>query len=257
MALIRLDHVPETTKVCQPLYMILPDPGQLHEKPLQERTVLYLLHGLSDDGSAWQRYTAIETYAYDHGLVVVMPSFARSFYTDQPNGQAYFSYLVYELPQYLYDVFHLKPARDKTIIAGVSMGGFGAMKAALNYPERYGAAASFSGALTLDILRAIPDDPRQAEFEYIFGPLDQLHGTEHDSMVWLQKAAENTDQLPNLLIACGRQDDLYPVNQMFYKACQSLGVPVDYHEVDGKHDWIFWDQQIKRLLGLVLGDPTG
>lgn len=116
MALIRLDHVPETVKVNLPLNVILPDPGRMGGLPVRQRKVLYLLHGLSDDGSAWQRYTAIETVANAYGLVVVMPSVGRSFYTDQPNGQHYFSYLMDELPRYLADVFDLAPRREDTLI---------------------------------------------------------------------------------------------------------------------------------------------
>ena len=236
MALLRLDHTPETVKVCTPLVMILPDPGNMGNISLRERTVLYLLHGLSDDASAWSRYSSIETVANEYGLVVVMPSVGRSFYTDQPNGQAYFSYLIEELPQYLEDVFALRPPREKTLIAGLSMGGYGAFKAALNNSERYYAAASFSGLLSLDILKAIPDDPRQDEFRHIFGDLDQLPGSIHDPMVWLGKAANNPAALPQLTVACGYQDDLYPVNRQFYAACQAANIPLDYVEEDGKHD---------------------
>ncbi len=255
MALIQLDHVPETVKVCLPMYMVLPDPGKMGDTPLQKRKVLYLLHGLSDNGSAWQRYSSIETIANDYGLVVVMPSIGRSFYTDKPNGQLYFTYLMEELPRYLKDVFGLDPNREDTLIAGNSMGGYGAFKAALNYPERFSAAASFSGALSLEILRLMPEDKRQEEFKLIFGDLNKLQGTQHDTMVWLKKAAEHPEKLPRLFIACGKQDDLYPVNQMFYAACQQFGVPVDYCEEDGCHDWYFWDKHIKRFLKLVLGEP--
>ncbi|HET58760.1 MAG TPA: hypothetical protein ENN32_00110, partial [Chloroflexi bacterium] len=101
MALFRIDHTPRTVKMNLPLYLLLPDPGQMQEIPLMKRKVLYLLHGLSDDGSAWQRFSAIETIARNYNLVVVMPSVGRSFYVDQPNGQAYFSYLMEELPAYL------------------------------------------------------------------------------------------------------------------------------------------------------------
>jgi putative tributyrin esterase len=255
MALIRLDHTPDTVKVCTPLYLILPEPGKMGTVPLRERKLLYLLHGLSDDGSAWQRYSSIETVANEYGLAVVMPSVGRSFYTDQPNGQLYFTYLVEELPAYLKDVFGLAPVRENTFIAGLSMGGYGAFKAAFRYPERFAAAASFSGALSLAIISAMPDDPRQAEFAHIFGDLDKLQGSEHDSMVWLQKAAQNPAALPRLFVACGRQDDLYPVNQMFNAACQQFGIPLDYCEEDGKHDWHFWDRHIKRFLKIVLGEP--
>jgi S-formylglutathione hydrolase FrmB len=220
--------------------------------PVRQRKVLYLLHGLSDDGSAWQRYTSIETIASAYGLVVVMPSVNRSFYIDQPNGQAYFSYLVDELPRYLSDVFGLQPRREDTFIAGVSMGGYGALKAALLHPELYAAAAVFSGVLSLEIIKTHPNDPRQPEFVHLFGDLGSLAGGPHDPAAWLKKAAQSPQDLPRLFVACGRQDDLYPLSQSFQAACPGLGIPIDYHEEDGGHDWFFWDAQIRRFLAAVL-----
>lgn len=255
MALIRMDHTPATVQLNLPLYVILPDPAAMAGRPLRERTVLYLLHGLSEDGSAWQRYTSIETYANAYGLVVVMPSAGRSFYADQPNGQRYFSYLMDELPQYLADVFGLAPERERTLIAGASMGGYGAMKAALEHPERFQAAASFSGFLSLAFLQAFADDPRRAEFSYLFGDLEKLAGSEHDPAVWLQRAAEDVQALPRLFVACGRQEDLYPLNLQFVAECRALGIPVEYHEEDAQHDWTFWDAQVRRFLAAVLGQP--
>lgn len=257
MAILQLDHTPETVKVCLPLYMILPDPGRMGDVPVRERKVLYLLHGLSDNGSAWQRYSSIETLADEYGLVVVMPSIGRSFYTDMPNGQLYFTYLMEELPQYLEDVFGLAPRRENTLIAGNSMGGFGAFKAALNYPEKFGYAASFSGALSLMILSMIPDDPRHHEFELLFGDLNALQGSEHDTVVWLQKAAEHPEDLPKLYMACGKQDDLFPLNELFAEAAQNFGVPMTYETWDGGHDWHFWDKTIRHFLRFALGEPTG
>jgi S-formylglutathione hydrolase FrmB len=257
MALIRIDHVPETVKVNLPLNIILPDPGKMGDLPVAKRKVLYLLHGLSDDASAWQRYSSIETVAAGYGLVVVMPSVGRSFYIDQPNGQKYFSYLTEELPHYLVDVFGLAPRREDTLIAGVSMGGYGAFKAALLRPELYAAAVSFSGVLSLAILQTMPDDPRRDEFAFLFGDLEKLAGSEHDPAVWLKRAAQNPSLLPRLFIAVSRQEDIYPLSGMFHAACQSLGVQAEYHEEDGGHDWFFWDGQIRRFLATVLGPiPT-
>ena len=253
MAQLRIDHTPETVKVNLPLYLILPDPGRMEGVPVAQRKVLYLLHGLSDDGSAWQRYSSIETLANAYGLVVVMPSIGRSFYIDQPNEQDYFSYLMEELPQYLKDVFGLAPKREDTLIAGNSMGGYGAMKAALLHPERFAQAASFSGVLSLAVLTAIPNDPRHAEFSHLFGDLDKLAGGEHDPAVWLQRAAKNPDSLPKLFLSVSRQEDLYPLSGQFHAACQSLGIRSEYHEEDGAHDWFFWDRQIQRFLAACLG----
>lgn len=258
MALIRLDHVPETVRLNLPLYIILPDPGRMGDRPVRSRKVLYLLHGLSDDASAWQRFTAIEPLANEYGLVVVMPSVGRSFYTDQPNGQRYFTYLVEELPQYLADVFGLAPAREDTLIAGNSMGGYGAFKAAFAHPERFVAAASFSGALSLEFIRAHPDDARLAEFTLLFGDLGKLPGSAHDPAVWFQRAAANPSRLPRLFMSCGRQEDLYPLNRGVYAALQALGIAVDYHEEDARHDWFFWDREVRRFLAAVLGPlPAG
>jgi putative tributyrin esterase len=256
MALIHLDHTPETVQVNLPLNIILPDPGRMGKLPVRKRKVLYLLHGLSDDASAWQRFSSIETIAAVYGLVVIMPSVGRSFYIDQPNGQRYFTYLTEELPRYLADVFNLKPRREDTLIAGLSMGGYGAFKAAFLRPELYSAAASFSGVLSLQVLKAIPNDPRQKEFALLFGNLTKLAGSEHDPAIWLKRAAANPASLPRLFMACGRQDDLYPLNVMFNAACKDLGVSIDYHEEDGKHDWFFWDVQVRRFLAAVLEKPT-
>jgi putative tributyrin esterase len=254
MALIRIDHVPETVKVNLPLNIILPEPGKMGGVAVAKRKVLYLLHGLSDDASAWQRYSSIETIAAVYGLVVIMPSAGRSFYIDQPNGQKYFSYLTEELPHYLADVFGLKPRREDTFIAGNSMGGYGAFKAALHYPERYGAAASFSGVLAISVLALLPDtDPRKPEFALLFGGLDNLAGGEHDPAVWLERAAKKPSSLPRLFISVSRQEDIYPLSGMFHAACQSLGVQSEYHEEDGAHDWFFWDGQIRLFLASVLG----
>jgi S-formylglutathione hydrolase FrmB len=187
-----------------------------------------------------------------YGLVVIMPSAGRSFYTDQPNGQNYFTYLTEELPHYLKNVFGLSPHREDTLIAGNSMGGYGAFKAAFLRPELYSVAASFSGVLSLAFIKAFPDDPRRGEFETLFGDLDRLVGSEHDPQVWLQRASTNPAALPLLFIACGRQEDLYPLNTYFYSSCQSLGIEVNYHEEDGFHDWFFWNVQIEHFLAANL-----
>jgi len=250
VALLRIDHAPASVKVNLPLHLIIPDPGNMGDSPVAKRKVLYLLHGLGDDASAWQRYTSIETLANAYGLVVVMPSAGRSFYTNQPNGQNYFSYLTRELPQYLADVFSLKPRREDTFIAGNSMGGYGAFKAALLHPELYSAAASFSGLLSLAFLDAFKDDPRRPEFITVFGDLDKLPGSMHDPAVWLQNASPAS--LPRLFISCGRQEDLYPLSVMFNQACRSLGIPTEYIEEDGTHEWPYWDRNIQRFLASVL-----
>ena len=258
MAVLRIDHKAHSTQVNLPLYMILPDPVSMDGIPVRERKVLYLLHGLSDDASAWQRFTTIETLASDYGLVVVMPSVGRSFYIDLPNGQNYFSYIVDEIPQYLKDVFALDPKRENTFIAGLSMGGYGAMKAAFLCPEKYAAAGSFSGVLSLGLIEShIQEDPKESvEFTQLFGDLSKIAGSPFDPITWVNQFRKNASELPRLFISCGLQDELYPTNTYFTAACKGKGIPFTFHDEDGQHTWPFWEKQIALFLKFALGDPA-
>lgn len=260
MALIRIDHKPESLGVNTPLTIVVPEPGEMRGVPICDRKVLYLLHGLSEDAGAWQRYTMIEVLAQAYDLVVVMPSAARSFYIDRPDGPKTFTYLTEELPAYLRDVFRIEPRRERTLIAGSSMGGYGAFKAALTRPEKYAAACSLSGVLSARILENFSNDPRMPEFEALFGGLSGLVGGCHDPIRWLEDAAKTRASgetaLPDLYVSCGKQDDLYPLSVIFRETCAGLNVPITYHESDGAHDWYFWNRQIAWFLREALGKPN-
>ena len=252
MALIQIDHDSDKVGVNLPLNLILPDDLTHDGKPLEERKVLYLLHGLSDDASAWQRYTNIEILAREHGLVVVMPTAGRSFYADMANGQAYFSYITDELPAWLAATFRISSARENTFIAGLSMGGYGAFKAAFLRPDLYAAACSLSGVLALNIFFAPPDKVENPalmhEFDMIFGGLEGLSGSMHDPMTWLKNAALGSAPLPRLYAACGLEDDLLPLNRLFVHTAAQLGVPLHYQEESGGHEWIYWQKQIEKFI---------
>jgi len=252
MALVQIAHSARSVGVNQPLWLIVPDPAELAERPLSERPVLYLLHGLSDDASAWERYTSIEMVARQYGLVVVMPTAGRSFYADMRNGQAYFTYVTEELPRYLTELFNLRPPRERTLVAGNSMGGYGALKCGLLQPERYGAVCSLSGVTSLQLLESATPKCR-AEFELVFGDLGALTGSQHDPAVWLADAAATPGRIPRLHACCGTEDELIGLNRQFAAQCRALGVPLQYDEEPGAHNWFYWDVAIRRFLACELG----
>ena len=256
MALIQLDHKPITTKVNTPVRVILPDFFSDEIPDLQSCQVLFLLHGLSDDASAWQRYTNIESLVRYKPVMVVMPSVGRSFYTDMDNGQAYYTYLTQELPRYLETVFRVDLSEKKLLIAGISMGGFGAFKIALLNPERFRAALSLSGVLSLQVFSPANLTPEQEsdrhEFDLVFGGLDKLAGSENDPAVWIKKAALDPSRIPELAMACGKQDSLLPANRWFFNEALNAQIPIRYRESDGGHDWLFWGEQIRIWLEEVL-----
>ena len=144
MAFLRCEIAAESLRMATAVDVILPDKGDLHDAK-----TLYLLHGLTDDCTGWTRYTAVERYARERGMAVVLPEVQRSFYTDMVYGLPYFTYVSEELPAVCRRMFGLAAAREQNYIFGLSMGGYGAMKCALTYPERYAGAASFSGVSDL------------------------------------------------------------------------------------------------------------
>jgi len=235
--------------------MIIPSPYHLKETSLQDYKVLYLLHGLSDDGSAWSRYTNIEILAREYQLVVVMPTAGRSMYADMQNGQAYFSYLTEEIPAYLKAIFNLNLKRENTLIAGLSMGGYGAFKAAFLHPEMYSVAGSFSGALALSFEGELVDEERIKEFSLVFGDLKQFPGSQNDPMAWLDMAAKKPKRYPKLYASCGLQDFILPANRAFAGRAKALGIPLTYVEEPGIHDWHFWNKQISDFLKLYVPLP--
>ncbi|MEL7626676.1 MAG: alpha/beta hydrolase family protein [Anaerolineaceae bacterium] len=255
MTLVHIDHVSENVKVSLPLNMILPDDYARDGEPLERCKVLYLLHGLSDDASAWQRYTNIEVLAKEKNLVVVMPSAGRSFYADMDNGQKYFTYLTEELPAWLAATFRISQSREQTLIAGLSMGGYGAMKAAFLRPDLYSAACSLSGVLALNMLLAPAGKVKDMEFirelQLLFGGLDKIPGSIHDPLTWMKNAVEAKLDLPELYAYSG-QDDLLPLNRWFAKTAGEMGIKVNYTEHEGGHNWWFWNEHIKLWLDEVL-----
>ena len=219
--------------------VILPDTPRAGKLPC-----LWLLHGLSDDHTAWQRYTAIERHAREHQLAVVMPAVNRSFYTDMKSGAKYYTYVADELPRILRAFFPLSDRRGDNFVAGLSMGGYGAFLLALSKPENYAAAASFSGAM--DIVECHRTCKPDAEF--IFGkkspantPADLFH-------LARKHAAENT-RLPKLSLYCGTKDFLHDANLRFCAELKKLGVPFDYDESPGHaHTWDYWDLCVADFL---------
>ncbi|MFC0674453.1 alpha/beta hydrolase [Brachybacterium hainanense] len=205
--------------------------------------VLYLLHGLSDDCTIWERRTAIERYASEKGIAVVMPEVRRSFYCDEVYGEAYWTFISEELPQLLARTFRVSTAREDTFVAGLSMGGFGAFKLALNRPDRFAAAASLSGAV--DMLGDRIFEAEDPLAQRIWGGRE-LAGTA-DDLVGLVRAADPRT-LPQLFLDCGTEDFLVNQNRAFLAAAEESGVAVTSRLRPGDHAWEFWDTGIQDVL---------
>ena len=209
--------------------------------------VLFLLHGLSDNASAWTSYTSVTRYAEYAGIAVVMPEVQRSFYTDMAYGIPYFRYVSEELPQVARELFPLSLRAEHTYVAGLSMGGYGAMKLALRFPDRFAAVGSFSGATDVrSRMNATPEENPEAY------ALTAGHFRAEDDLFSLTaQAAKQHVALPAIYMTMGLSDFLYEDCKRFRQQMDFLKIPYVYEEWAGVHDWNVWDRSIKQFLQFI------
>lgn len=213
--------------------------------------VLYLLHGAYGDYTDWMRLTSIEKYAQNHKLAVVMPSASNSFYQDMFRGSAYLTYLLEELPKFVSSVFPISTRREDTFTAGLSMGGYGALRLAFTKPEQYAACASLSGAIDIVACKA-QNDSGVVDGPFVWNAIlehaDQLEGSEADLFALIEKQKSLGKELPRVFQSCGTEDFIYLPNVSAHEKLLRAGVDLTYEEHPGIHDWDYWDTHIQRVL---------
>ncbi|TVX97993.1 alpha/beta hydrolase [Cohnella terricola] len=239
MAFLQCNFSSESLEISASMNVILPQ----GEKKRPYRT-LYLLHGLSDDHTGWSRRTSIERYAEALGIAVVMPAVNRSFYTDMNRGAKYWTFVAEELPQIARSFFPLSDHREDNFAAGLSMGGYGAMKLGLSFPDRFAAVASLSGAM--DVNRLVTER-KYPDFADIFEDSSSVAGSPADLFALAEQCA-GKQEIPLLYQACGTEDFLYEDNVRFRDHCRKLGLPLTYEEGPGDHEWGYWDRYIEHVL---------
>ncbi|MFE5317607.1 alpha/beta hydrolase [Paenibacillus sp. NPDC056579] len=248
MAWLHVHYHSETLRMPVPMEVLLPQYHSGGSRKVSDSgpyQTLYLLHGMSDDHTAWMRRTSIERYVEQLPLAVIMPAGHLGWYTDMARGRDYFSFLTEELPAISERMFPLSGAREDRFIAGLSMGGYGAMKAGLLAPDKYAAAASFSGALdAVDVWDRI--GPKLAGD--VFGSREQLEGGRNDLFAAATAIAKSGQSCPQLYAWCGTEDFLYDANVRFKEHAAGLGLPLTYEEGPGDHRWKYWDLCIERVL---------
>lgn len=215
---------------------------------------LYLLHGLSDDHTVWTRRTRLESYVAGRPLIVVMPDGGRGFYTDSranPRG-AYETFLLRDLIPFVDRTFRTRAERAGRALAGLSMGGYGAVKLALKHPELFCAAVSHSGALrNLDeMLPSAENDEWTREFRPLFG--EHMTGGPDDVYALAERAHRlPPERWPALRLDCGTEDFLLEPNRRFHAHLDMLGFPHQYAEHPGAHDWDYWDRHVRDTLDFL------
>ncbi len=200
---------------------------------------LYLLHGFSGKEYSWMSLRDLRPIADQYGMLIVCPYGENSWYWDSPiNPSSQFeTFITSELVAYVDKNYPTVADRTGRAIAGLSMGGQGAMWSALHHRDVYGAVGSISGGLDI---RPFPEKWKMKEQ---LGPKDQ------NSQRWDDHAAINAiGDLKNnelaMIIDCGVDDFFIDVNRNFHNALVEKGISHDYIERAGAHTGVYWRNSI-------------
>jgi putative tributyrin esterase len=212
--------------------------------------VLYLLSGLSDDHTGWVRRTALERYADQYKLVIVMPDGARGFYLNDPRPGApqYEDYIAVELVRYIDHWFPTIPGAAGRAVAGLSMGGYGALMLAMRRPDVFSVASSHSGAVQFardNKLNSTPDIPDASALAAVLPKGKYCLAT-------LAEEFKQSGRKLAIRMDCGTEDFLLDSNRQFHAHLEKLGVEHEYHEFPGIHDWPYWDAHAPETLKFVM-----
>lgn len=251
MAMIDFKFFSEALGMQTQCYVVLPQSNLSGEIGIKSRSdrkkykCLYLLHGLSDDHTIWLRRTSIERYATEYGICVVMPCGDKSFYTDMKYGSRYYTYIARELPQIIREFFRVSDKREDNYIAGLSMGGYGALKIGLRECASFCAAAGLSSVA--DIKKGGFDELKIA----IWGEGCKIPGD--DDLFALAVKRSKSAKRPRIFMGVGTEDFLYEDNVRLKALFETLDYDYTYRESPGTHNWAFWDEYIQYVLEWMFG----
>lgn len=282
MALFSLEFFSKTLMVTTQVSVLMPSVG-LDDDPKTFYTsdkkykVLWLLHGSCGNQNDWIKYTNITRYAENRDLIVVMPNVLNSDYSNYTTFADGFNVWDFIPEELMPMIFHWLPAsakREDNFVAGMSMGGNGALMFALGHPELFGGVAILSStarevdylrplaALTSDQFREVATDcaacpgpngtgMRLKEINQIAKyPTVQAYLDSYEN-VWDRLAeACREKELPRMYVCCGTKDkNVYPRYLRFRKYIETLGIEATFQEFEGYgHEYPLWDIAIQKAL---------
>jgi putative tributyrin esterase len=214
--------------------------------------VLYLLHGFGGNYEDWFKHSNVVEYAARYPLILVAPDAENSYYSNsltRPDYQ-YEDFLVRDLVNFIDSHYRTIANRHARGIVGLSMGGYGAMKLGLKYPQTYSAIAAFSGTFTrAQVGHKASNEAMAKVLRDIFGADNNAAHQQNDPFLLVKKLGPFK---PDIYFACGNSDrGPLESNRQFAQLLSSLGMPYEYREPVGVHNWEVWDGQIREYFRIV------
>jgi S-formylglutathione hydrolase FrmB len=238
-----------------PYSVVLPVEYAQPGKETMRYPVLYLLHGLAGHYSNWLSKTGLSEYAARYRIIIITPEGNDGWYTDSATVAAdkYETYIAQELIPDVENRYRALKGREGRAVAGLSMGGYGALKFGLKYPDKFVFAASISGAL--DAARRTVDNPGNAwdflrpSIMQTFGAADNPTRAANDLLKLVRDLpAERIASLPFFYLDCGTEDGFLASNRELATSFLERKIPHEYRQLPGQHNWAYWDQQVQEVL---------
>lgn len=239
-ARVRIVSIPGSLPAPRSATVVLP--AGYHQSA-RRYPVLYLLHGHDGGHLNWMQRTNLLAYTARLPLIIVLPDAGNSWYTNNAARpeERFEEYVARDVPAWVDAQFRTLTYREARYVAGLSMGGYGALKLGLKYPGRFSLAGSFSGAPL-----AATDTTYRTD---AFGPAGSPSRAENDLVALARDARVPAGTY--FYVDCGSADALLADNRAFIQAMQARPLAYEYHEVSGAHGWEFWDRRLPVFLGLV------
>jgi putative tributyrin esterase len=238
-----------------PLRVILPEN---YEASKANYPVLYLLHGLFGNCDNWLELTEIESYLADKNFITVLTEGGNKWYSDSATNERdkFESSFINELIPAVEAAYGIGGSRARRAIAGLSMGGFGALKFALKRPELFIFAGSMSGAFNAPQLTGTEEN---ADWQELYASILEVFGDEHgparienDLFEMLRQiSGEKKSFVPFIYFDCGTQDGFLNVNRKLAELLKEKEIAFQFEEISGGHDWVYWNGRLRVILNLV------
>ncbi len=213
--------------------------------------VLYLLHGYSDDETGWIQFGEAD-YIADKGInngdfpacVIVMPDGKVTWYCNSADGKnPWEDMFIEEFIPFIEKEYHIRAKKEFRAIAGLSMGGYGALKLAMRHPGMFSSCVAMSSGTFTDE-QMLGRDDYDHYFGTIYGPKEENalggHWKANSPLHLVESVDAEKLKSIRFYIDCGDDDFLYKGNSALHVKMRDLKIPHEYRVRDGGHKWGYW-----------------
>lgn len=256
MAYFRIEYYSKALRRETSFEVMIPcDPREGMPAPEGPMRTLFLLHGYTGKAGNYVPFDL----PYKYNFAIVMPSAENSFYLNGlSTGHAFQTLVGEELVEFVRKTFGLAGDPANTGIAGLSMGGFGALHTGLAYPRTFGKIGAMSSAfIHHEVAQMKPGQGNEvANYDYYrecFGEPALLEESDNNPETLIRKLKAAREKIPEIYMACGTEDFLIENNRAMHRFLEAEGVPHEYHEGPGIHDMVFWTEYIQKIVRWMFG----